>query len=63
MSMEQAKSWEVYLVFICCTNETAGFKKRIQLFEYQHFSYLETYGGESSNIYLNVAHFKNTSVN
>ena len=27
------------------------------------YSYLETSGGESSNLYLNVAHFFNTSVN
>ncbi len=27
------------------------------------YSYLETSGGKSSNIYLNVVHFFNTSVN
>ncbi len=27
------------------------------------YSYLETSGGQCSNIYLNVAHFFNTSVN
>ncbi len=27
------------------------------------YSYLETSGGQSSNIYLNVVHFFNTSVN
>ncbi len=27
------------------------------------YSYLETFGGQSSNIYLNVVHFFNTSVN
>jgi hypothetical protein len=27
------------------------------------YSYLETSGGQSSNLYLNVAHFFNTSVN
>ncbi len=27
------------------------------------YSYLETPGGQSSNAYLNVAHFFNTSVN
>jgi hypothetical protein len=26
-------------------------------------SYLETLGGQSSNVYLNVVHFFNTSVN
>jgi hypothetical protein len=27
------------------------------------YSYLETSGGQSSNLYLNVGHFLNTSVN
>jgi hypothetical protein len=27
------------------------------------YSYLETNGGQSSNLYLNVVHFFNTSVN
>jgi hypothetical protein len=27
------------------------------------YSYLETSGGQSSNVYLNVAHFFNTRVN
>ncbi len=27
------------------------------------YSYLETSGGQSSNLYLNVAHFFNTSIN
>jgi hypothetical protein len=27
------------------------------------YSYLEAYGGQSSNTYLNVVHFFNTSVN
>jgi hypothetical protein len=27
------------------------------------YSYLETPGGQSSNLYLNVVHFFNTSVN
>ncbi len=27
------------------------------------YSYLETSGGHSSNLYLNVVHFVNTSVN
>jgi hypothetical protein len=30
------------------------------LFEYQH---LETSGGQSSNLYLNVVHFFKTSIN
>ncbi len=28
-----------------------------------NYSYLETSGGQSSNLYLNVVHFLNTSVN
>jgi hypothetical protein len=27
------------------------------------YSYLETFGGQSSNLYLNVVHFFNASVN
>jgi len=27
------------------------------------YSYLETTGGQNSNLYLNVVHFRNTSVN
>jgi hypothetical protein len=42
-------------------NGTAHFKKREQLFEYQHLL-LETFGGQSSNPYLNVVHFLNTRV-
>jgi len=46
-------------------NGTAYFENCKQLFEYQHaiYSYLETSGGESSNLYLNVVHFFNTRVN
>ncbi len=44
-----------YLNFVL--NGTAHFKKHKQLFEYQHYSYLETSGCQSSNPYLNVAHF------
>jgi hypothetical protein len=46
-------------------NGTARFNKRKQLFEYQHLLLvrgLETSGGQSSNAYLNVAHFFNTRV-
>jgi len=41
---------------------TASFKKCKQLFEYQH-SYLETSGGRSSNLYLDVVHSFNAGVN
>ncbi len=44
-------------------NGTVLFRKCKLLFEYQHYSYLETSGGQSSNLYLNVVHFFNTSVN
>ncbi len=37
--------------------------KNVTLFEYQHLLYLETSGGQSSTLYLNVVHFFNTSVN
>jgi len=33
-----------------------------QLFEYQHLL-LETFGGQSYNLHLNVVHFFNISVN
>jgi len=39
--------------------EQHALKKCKQLLEYQH---LETSGGQSSNLYLNVVHFFNTSV-
>ncbi len=38
-------------------NGGARFKKCKQLFEYQHLLLLETSGGRSSNLYLNVVHF------
>jgi hypothetical protein len=38
-------------------NETARFKECKLLFEYHQYSYLETSGGQSSNLYLNVVHF------
>ncbi len=43
-------------------NGTARFTKCKQLFEYHIYSYLETSGGQSSNLYLNVVHFFNASV-
>jgi hypothetical protein len=44
-------------------NGTALFKKCVELFEYQHFFLLETSGGQSFHLYLNVVHFFNASVN
>jgi hypothetical protein len=46
-----------------CRNGTARFKKCKQLFEYQHLLYLETSGGQSSNLYFNVVPFFIASVN
>jgi hypothetical protein len=50
------------LTFAMASNGTTHFKKRKQLFEYQHLLLLEIYGGQSSNLYLNVVHSFNTSV-
>ncbi len=45
-------------------NGTTHFKKCKQLFEYLHLLLLrDIYGGQSSNLYLNVVYFFNTSVN
>jgi len=43
--------------------EEHAFKKCKKWFEYQHLLYLETSGGQSSNLYLNVVHVFNASVN
>jgi hypothetical protein len=40
--------------------EQRALKNCKHLFEYIYF-YLETSGGQSSNLYLNVVHFFNTS--
>ncbi len=45
------------------SNGTTNFKKYKQLFEYQHFLLFSDICGQSSNLYLNVVHFFNTSVN
>ncbi len=42
---------------------TAHFKKVTNYLNTNIYSYLETSGGQSSNLYLNVVHFFNTSVN
>jgi hypothetical protein len=44
------------------TSGTAHFKNRKPLFEYRIYSFLETSGGQSYFLYLNV-HFFNTGVN
>ncbi len=43
--------------------EQRTLKKCKLLFEYQYLLYLETSGDENNNLYLNVIHFYNTSVN
>jgi hypothetical protein len=42
--------------------EQRGFKNVNNCLNTNIYSYLETTGGQSSNIYLNVVHFFNTSV-
>ncbi len=54
--------WEYFNLYFS-TNERARFNKCKQLFQYQHLLFLETSGGRSSNQYLNVVQFFNTSVN
>ncbi len=44
-------------------NGTASFKNFKNYLNTNIYSYLETSGGQSSNLYLNVVHFFNTSVN
>jgi len=43
--------------------ETADFKNVKKCLNTNIYSYLETSGGLSSNLYLSVVHFFNTSVN
>ncbi len=44
-------------------NGTAHFKNVNNCLNTNNYSYLETYGGQSSNLYLKVVHFFNASVN
>ncbi len=50
-------------IFPAIANETAHFKKVTNYLNINIYSYLETSGGQSSNLYLNVVHFFNTSEN
>jgi hypothetical protein len=43
--------------------EQRAFKNVNKYFNTNIYSYLETSGGQSSNLYLDVAHFFNTRVN
>jgi hypothetical protein len=46
------------------SNSCLQFLKRdVPMFEYQNLLLLENCGGQSSNLYLNVVNFFNTSVN
>ncbi len=44
-------------MLITWDNGTAHFKKSKQLFDTNIYSYIDTSGGQSSNLYLNVVHF------
>ncbi len=44
-------------------NGTAHFKNVNNSLNANFYSYLETSGGESSNLYLNVVYVSNTSIN
>jgi hypothetical protein len=52
---------EHYLISI--SNGIAHFKNVNNCLNIHIYSYLETSGGQNSNLHLNVAHFFNTSVN
>jgi hypothetical protein len=43
--------------------EQRTFKNLNNYFNANIYSYLETFGGQSFNLYLNVVHFFNTNVN
>jgi hypothetical protein len=45
------------------TNGTTSIKNVNNCLDTNIYSYLETPGGQSSNLYLNVVHFFKTSVN
>ena len=45
------------------TNSTWAFYVLLDFYDTNIYSYLETSGGQSSNLYLNAVHFFNTSVN
>ncbi len=44
-------------------NGTACFKKNVNICLNTNCTYLETFGGQSSNLHLNVVHFFKTSAN
>jgi len=48
---------------LCLPMEQHTLKNVNNCFNADIYSYLETSGGQSSNLYLNVVHFFNTKVN
>ncbi len=54
---------DIKLFFITNPNGTACFKNVNNCLNTDIYSYLETFGGQSSNLYLNVVHFFKTSFN
>ncbi len=57
------KSFWPNVIKIYGCNLTAHFKNVNKYLNINIYSYLETSGGQNSNLYLNVVHFFNTSVN
>ncbi len=55
------RSWNI--LRISYNNGTVRLKNANNFLNNNIYSYLETSGGESSNLYLNVVHVFNTSVN
>jgi hypothetical protein len=53
-------SWAVFLISVM---EQHTLKNVNNYLNTNIYSYLETSGGQSSNLYLNIVHFINTSVN
>jgi hypothetical protein len=50
-------------IILHCANGTPHFRNVNNCLNTNIYSYLETTGGQSSILYLNVVHFFNTSVN
>jgi hypothetical protein len=51
-----------FLKYLYCPKEHHALKNANNCLNTNIYSYLETSGGQSSNLYLNVVHFFNTSV-
>jgi hypothetical protein len=54
--------YSLSFTFYFTNNGTASFKNVNSYLNTTIYSYLETFGGQSSSLYLNVVHFFNTSV-